>query len=204
MAGESESETHRGNTIAYNLAFRDFQFLQGHMARRIFANNRRKYVPALLGVILCAVFLTMTIVLNVQPDRAVTMFGLRYPLSFYLLLILCLVAAIASLIPAIKLRLSTLRMQVSDDGPLLGPTRLMIEPDGLVIERKVVRSKYQWGAFQGVELQKNAVILPIDNGIGIIIPASAFASDAERYDFAAMVSKALEAAGAPMPNGLSR
>jgi len=31
--------------------------------------------------------------------------GLRYPLSFYLLVILCLVAAIASLIPAIKLRL---------------------------------------------------------------------------------------------------
>jgi hypothetical protein len=32
-----------------------------------------------------------------------------------------------------------------------------------------------------VETTKNAVILPIDNGIGVIIPASAFSSDAERY-----------------------
>ena len=58
-------------------------------------------------------------------------------------------------------------MQVSDDGPLLGPTRLMIEPDGLVIDRKVVSQSTVWAAFQGVEIQKNAAILPIDNGIGI-------------------------------------
>jgi len=194
MTGANESETLYRNTITYNVAFRDFQFLQGYMARRIFAKNRQKYVPALLGVVLCAIFLTMTIVLNVKPYRSVTLFGtgLRYPLSFYLLVILCLVGAIASLIPAIRLRLSTLRMQVSDDGPLLGSTRLIIEPDGLVIDRKAVRSKYLWVAFQSVEIQKNAVILPIDNGIGIIIPASAFASDAERYDFAAVVSKHLK------------
>ena len=159
------------------------------MARRIFAKNRQKYGPALLGVVLCAVFLTMAIMVNVNPYRAVALFGLRYPLSFYVLLILCLVAAIASLIPAIKLRLGTLRMQVSDDGPLLGTTKLVVEPDGLLIERQVVKSKYLWAAFQGVELQKNAVILPIDNGIGIIIPASAFSSDADRYEFAAAVSK---------------
>jgi hypothetical protein len=194
MTGESERETPHRNTITYNVSFRDFQFLQGYMAHRIFAKNRQKYVPALLGVVLCAVFLTMTIVLNVKPYRSVTMFGtgLRYPLSFYLLVILCLVGAIASLIPAIRLRLSSLRMQVSDDGPLLGTTRLIIEPDGLVIDREVVKSKYLWAAFQGVEIQKNAVILPIDNGIGIIIPASAFSSDAERYDFAAVVSKRLK------------
>src|SRR5437016_3654060 len=146
-----ESETLHSNTITYNVSFRDFQFLQAYMARRIFARNRQKYWPALVGVVLCAVFLTMTIVLNVTPYRAVALFGtsLRYPLSFYLLVILCLMAAIASLIPAIRLRLSTLRMQVSDDGPLLGPTRLMIEPDGLVIDRKVVRSKYLLGSVSG-------------------------------------------------------
>src|SRR5882757_2068518 len=194
MTGESDSETLHRNTITYNVSFRDFRFLQGYMARRIFAKNRRKYGPALFGVVLCAVFLTLTIVLNVTPYRAVALFGtsLRYPLSFYLLVILCLVAAIACLIPAIKLRLGSLRMQVSDDGPLLGSTILIIEPDGLVIDRKVVKSKYLWAAFQGVEIQKNAVILPIDNGIGIIIPASAFPSDAERYDFAAVVSKHLK------------
>jgi len=39
---------------------------------------------------------------------------------------------------------------------------------------------------------KNAVILPIDNGIGVIIPAAAFASDAERYEFAAAIAKRIE------------
>ena len=69
---------------------------------------------------------------------------------------------------------------------------MIIGPDGLVIDRKAVKSKYLWATFQGVEIQKNAVILPSDNGIGIIIPASAFASDAERYNFAAVVSKRLK------------
>src|SRR6478752_940363 len=101
MTGANESETLYRSTITYNVAFRDFQFLQGYMARRIFAKNRQKYVPALLGVVLCAVFLTMAIMVNVNPYRAVALFGtgLRYPLSFYLLIILCLVAAILSLIP---------------------------------------------------------------------------------------------------------
>jgi hypothetical protein len=96
------------NTIAYNVTFRDFQFLQGYLARRIFARNRRKYGPALLGVVLCALFLVMAMLLNVNPYRAVALFGtgIRYPLSFYLLIIACLVAAIACLIPAIKLSLS--------------------------------------------------------------------------------------------------
>ena len=69
---------------------------------------------------------------------------------------------------------------------------MIIEHDGLVIDRKVVKSKYLWAAFQGVEIAKNAVILPVDNGIGVIIPASAFSTNAERYDFAAAISKRLE------------
>jgi len=96
------------------------------------------------------------------------------------------------LIPAVKLRMKTLRLQVSDDGPLLGSTKLIIEPDGLIVERSVMKAKYLWAAFQGVEIAKNAVILPVDNGIGVIVSASAFSSDAERYDFAAVISKRLE------------
>jgi len=188
------SQTLQSNPITYNVSFQDFRFLQGYMARRMFVSNRQKYVPALIGVVLCAFFLTMAIMVNVNPYRAIAWFGtsLRYPLSFYLSIIACLAFAIVSLIPAIRLRLSLLRKQVSDDGPLLGPTKLRVEQDGLLVERRVVTSKYLWEAFQSVEIQKNAVILPIDNGIGIIIPASAFASDAERYDFAAVVSKQLK------------
>jgi hypothetical protein len=139
----------------------------------------------------------MVIVFNISPYRVGAFFGvgIRYPLSLYLLIILFFVAAILCLIPAIKLRLKTLRLQVSDDGPFLGSTTLTIEPDGLVIDRKLVKSKYLWAAFQGVEIAKNAVILPVDNGIGVIIPASAFSTDAARYDFAAIISKRLEEQG---------
>jgi hypothetical protein len=180
-------------SLAYNVSFSDFRFLQGYMARRIFARNRSNYLLAMLGVVLCAFFLAMAIIVNIAPYRAAQIFGagIRYPVSFYLILIALLIAAIASLMPAVKLRLRMLRMQVSDDGPYLSATRLRIEPDGLTIDRSVMSAKYLWAAFQGVEIEKNAVILPIDNGIGLIIPASAFASDAARYDFAATVSKQL-------------
>src|SRR5437588_4916044 len=105
--------------------------------------------------------------LKLNSYRAVA-FGIRYPLSFYLLVIVCLVAAIVCLIAAIKLRLSSLRMQVSENGPLLGSTELTIEPDGLIMDRRLVKSKYLWTAFQGVEIQKNAVILPIDKGVVLL------------------------------------
>jgi len=183
-----------GNAISDHVTFQDFQFLQGYMARKLFARNRWEHGLALAGVVLCAIFLAMLIVINVNPYRTVAVFGfgIRYLMSFYFLLILCLAAAILCLIPAVKLRLKTLRLQVSAHGPLLGSTNLIIEPDGLVVDRRLMRTKHLWAAFQGAEIAKNAVILPVDNGMGIIVPASAFSSDAERYDFAAAVSKRLE------------
>ena len=178
----------------YDVTFADFQFLQGYMARRVAARNRGRHLRALMSVVLCAVFLALAIVLNVNPYRALAFSSpaLPYPLSFYLLLICLLIAAILALIPAVKVRLKTMRMQVSDDGPLLGATRLIVEPEALIVDRGRMSSRYSWSAFQGVEMAKNAVILPIDNGIGVIIPAAAFASDAERYEFAAMIAKRLE------------
>src|SRR6185503_2339857 len=182
------------DSLTYNVTFQDFRFLQGYMARRIFARRRADYLLAMLGVVLCAVFLAMAIVANIAPYRAAQIFGagIRYPLSAYLILIVLLIGAIVSLMPAVKLRMRLLRMQVSDDGPYLGATRLGIESDGLTIDRSVMKAKYLWAAFQGVEIAKDAVILSIDNGIGLIIPASAFASDAARYDFVATISKRLE------------
>lgn len=181
--------------LNYDVTFQDFRFLQGHMTRRIFARNRRKFGAALFGIVLSACFIAAAIVINVNPYRAgfLSNYGVRYPLSFYLAIIICLFAAILFLIPAARLRLRMLRLQVSDDGPYLGPTQLNIEPDGLIVERRYVRSKYLWAAFQGVEIASDAVILPIDNGIGIIVPASAFSSDAGRFQFASAVSKHLEA-----------
>ena len=180
--------------LAFDLSFRDFQFLQGYMSRRIFAKHRRQHGLALLGVVGCALMLAIAIVINAEPYRASRLFApMPYPLSFYLVLIVCLVAAIFALLPAVKLRMRMLRMQVSDDGPLLGRTRLKVEPDGIVLDRGLMSAKYLWRAFQGVEMSKNAIILPIDNGIGILIPATAFPSDAARYEFAAAIAKRLEA-----------
>jgi YcxB-like protein len=181
--------------LRYDVTFADFQFLQGYMTRRVVARNRGPHIRALIGIVLCATFLALAIVLNVNPYHALAFSSpaMPYPLSFYLLLIVLLIGAILTLIPAVKLRLKTMRMQVSDNGPLLGPTRLSVEPDGLVVDRDRMSARYSWSAFQGVEIAKTAVILPIDNGIGVIIPASAFASDAERFEFAAAIAKRIEA-----------
>ena len=193
--------------LRYDATFADFQFLQGYMTRRVTARNRGPHLRALMWVVLCAFFLAMAIVLNVNPYRAIALTGgaLPYPISFYVILIMLLIGALLALLPALKLRMQTLRMQVSDDGPLLGATRLLVEPDALIVDRGRMITRYAWSAFQGVEVAKKALILPIDNGIGVIIPASAFASDAERFDFAAMIAKRLESQKSmASPSGLGR
>jgi hypothetical protein len=48
------------------VTFRDFQFIQNHMARRIAAMNKPAYAAALIGIVLCAVLLTMAVVINLS------------------------------------------------------------------------------------------------------------------------------------------
>ena len=178
-------------SIRFDATFADFQFLQRYMARRIVSRNRRAYVLGLVGVVLAAIFLTATLVVISDPYIAFRLLpAVPYPVSFFVVILLCLVGAIISLAPTIATRRGSLRMQVSaSSSPLLGPTTLIVDEEGLVIERKLMRTKYLWPAFQGVEIARNRVILPIDTGIGVIIPASAFSDDAARYSFAAEVSK---------------
>jgi hypothetical protein len=184
------------STLRFDVSFADFRFLQGYMGRRLYARNKGAHARALISVIFCALCIASAIVLNIHPALALALFGMGYPLSVYVGIILCLIAAIASLIPAIRLRIALPRMQVSDDGPLLGPTTVIVEDDGLVFDRRLVRSKYLWPAFKEVEIARNALILVIDSGIGLIIPAAAFASDGDRYEFAAALHRRLEIAKA--------
>ena len=178
---------------SFDATFADFQFLQRYMARRLLARNRRTYILALIGIVLCAFFLTFAIVISAEPYAAARLMPtIPYPLSVYVEIIISLLLAIVSLAPAIGTRRRMLRMQVSETSPMLGPTTLTIEPDGLVIERRLMRTKYLWPAFQGVEMAGNRVILPVDNGIGVIIPATAFPDDAARYEFAARISKRIQ------------
>jgi hypothetical protein len=109
-------------------------------------------------------------------------------------IIACLILAILSLFPAIKLRITAIRLQVSDDGPFLGTTRLAVEEDGLLVDRPLVTSKFRWAAIRGVEITNAAVMIAVDNGMGVVVPASAFPTDAARYAFAAELSKRAESA----------
>jgi len=187
-------------TLHFDAKFTDFRFLQGYMARRIAARNKGAYVWALAGVGVCALVLTAAIVISSEPFAAARLLpSVPYPLSVYLELIVCLLLAIVSLAPAIATRRRMLRMQVSDSSPMLGPTTLIIEDNGLVIERKLMRTKYLWPAFQGVEMARNTLILPIDNGMGLIIPPSAFSDEAARYAFAATVSKRIQESQSAKP-----
>src|SRR5262245_18242975 len=70
------------DTIAYDVSFPDFQFLQSYMTRRVFSRNRHKFGPAFLGVVLCALFLAIAMVINVNPHRVGSFLGtdIRYPL----------------------------------------------------------------------------------------------------------------------------
>ena len=178
--------------IAFNMTFGDFQLLQAHMTRRTFSRNKGAVAPALLGVVVCAVAITMAIVINIRPNYRGSWLGLSYPSSHYVLLIVLLSTASVALIPAVRLRLKTLRLQVSDKNPLLGPTSVTIEPDGLLVQKELITSKYRWAAFKSAEIVKDAIILSVDTGMGVILPASAFANDAERFDLAASIAKQIE------------
>jgi hypothetical protein len=181
--------------LRFDMTFADFRRLQAHMGRRVYRRNCGAYTAALAGVVLCAVFLAFAILVNLHPGIAYRLFGdWGYPLAIYVAIILCLVAAILALMPAVKLRFRTLRLQVSDDGPFLGQTRLRIEPDGLTVERPTLRAKYLWAAFRGVETAGRDLVLPIDEGIGLIIPASAFPSEAAREEFVGEVGRRVAAA----------
>ncbi len=182
------------STVSYEFRFSDFQSLQRHMVRRVFARNRTRYVWAFFGVVLCAVFIVVAVLVNIRASRVSQLYGMGYSNSVLIMLILALCAAIISLTPAIALRLKTLRMQVTDDGPLLCATSLELDDEGVTVSRPLMKTMYRWKAFQGVELSNGAIVLPVDSGIGLIIPSSAFSSDSARYDFVAALSRHIEAA----------
>ena len=153
--------------------------------------NKVSYGPALLGAAICAVLLTLVIVICARPFRYSSRLVSATRSGFYLLLIILLTGALLALIPAIRLRFRTLRMQVTDCNPLFGPTTVSVEEKGLMVDRTLIATLYRWPAFRSVEIVKGAVILAMNTGMGVIIPASAFPSDAERYEFAAQMYQRL-------------
>jgi hypothetical protein len=123
------------DSLTYNVTFQDFRFLQGYMARRIFARTGPIICWRCLGWC-CARFSRDCDCREYRALSCCANFWRSHPLS-------------------------TL--------DLFGPDR--------AADRREPRMQQ---------------FLPIENGIGLIIPAYAFASVAERYDFAATISKQLE------------
>ena len=68
-----------GQTLDYKVTFRDFRFMQGYMARRVFARNRRDYLVGLMGVVLCATLLGIVIFACARPYRFANFFGNGIP-----------------------------------------------------------------------------------------------------------------------------
>jgi hypothetical protein len=184
--------------LDFEFRYSDFSQLQHYMGRRLVQSNRGRFGAAFAGVVLCAVLIASAIVVNLYASPNFRLFGAPYPRSILILLIVILSGAALALIPAVRLRLSTLRSQISDRGPLLGPTSLSVEEDGMTVSRALITTHYKWGAFRSVEIAKGAVILPIDQGMGIIIPGAAFKDDAERFEFMAEISRKIEAAKGAM------
>ena len=181
----------QSTVVEFEMSFPIYRKLQGFMAGRIFRKNKRRYVVALIGVVLCAGALAMAVVFNLHPYLAMRFFGAKYPESVYLSVITCLVLAIIFLIPGVALRKDSLRMQVNEKGPLLGPTTISLENDGILVQRRLMTAKYLWLGIQSIEQTNGATVIAIDNGIGLIIPDSGFASTTAKYEFLAALSQKL-------------
>ena len=89
-------------------------------------------------------------------------FGAKYPESVYLSVITCLVLAIIFLIPGVALRKDSLRMQVNEKGPMLGLTRISLENDGILVQRRLMTAKYLWLGIQSIEQTNGATVIAID------------------------------------------
>jgi len=184
----------QASEFSYATTVGDLQALQRVMMRQVFVHNRRDYLIALVGVVFCAIFLTAVIILNVSPRGFVPRNSGSFFVSYLSLVAVLLVGAVLALLPMVRLRLRTIRMQVSQGGPLVGPTTLSIGADGLTISRKLMKTTYSWAAFRRATVEKGAVILVIDSGMGVIVPAEAFQSDGERFEFAAEISRRIAVA----------
>lgn len=98
--------------------------------------------------------------------------------------------------PSVKARLH-LRRALSDAGPVLGPQRLDVEPGGLHLTQGSLESHLGWDAIRAVEDSPAAVLLFVDHAAFVAMPASAFASAAEREEFVRLVRARTGQAGIP-------
>jgi hypothetical protein len=71
------------------------------------------------------------------------------------------------------------------DGPILSPQTVRLTSDGLEITSKASDVRYRWSAIETISEARGLVLLWVEPGAAIAIPADAFASDAARAQFIA-------------------
>lgn len=69
------------------------------------------------------------------------------------------------------------------DGPILSPQTIRVASNGLFITSQACNVRYPWTAVQSIAETRGLVILWVEPGAGIAIPADAFESDAARAQF---------------------
>lgn len=107
---------------------------------------------------------------------------------------------------------------VTADGPRVGDHQLTAGPAAMVVTGPVIRDEIGWSAISDVTEIPEQVVVWLDPLVGLIVPASAFASERERQRFVAYVRSMIADAAAnghaedpagagpcaPMPAGTPR
>lgn len=89
------------------------------------------------------------------------------------------------------------RRLAKPDGPILDRQTLRLSNDGISVGSKHVEARYAWAVVEDVTEAHGLVILWIEPGAGVAVPAHAFNSDNERAEFLRAIEARRSASGLP-------
>ena len=179
------------STFEYQVLFSDYVAASRQAGRRLVRTTGAPWLQHALSL--------GAAIASGCATAAVILLARKQPAPAPQLALLALVAMFALCVllgawPSMKARLH-LRRALSDAGPVLGPQRLDVESGGLRLIQGPLESHLGWDAIRAVEDSAEAVLLFVDHAAFVAIPASAFASKAERDEFVSLVRARMDPAG---------
>ncbi len=72
-----------------------------------------------------------------------------------------------------------------EDGPILSPQTMRLTADGIEVQSQTYDVRYRWPVVEAISEARGLVILWIEPGAGLAVPADAFESAAARAQFIA-------------------
>ena len=85
------------------------------------------------------------------------------------------------------------------EGIVLGERSALATDEFLEISSILVRSRYEWQAFERVDRLQRMVVLWMEPGHGLVVPKSAFQSDGEMTGFVEYANECIAKAFSPKP-----